>query len=116
MGVTIGDSANYIAGYASHYQTAGNPAASETAARALEKDLGIQFTTEQFDALKTAFMKGDAQDPASDLPPPPDSRGASGSSLAALDAGGAQADLYSCMALFQKLAQQMRNTAREQRG
>jgi hypothetical protein len=116
MGITVGDSVSYIADYANQYQTAGNPAASETATRALEKDLGIQFTAAQFDAVKTTFLNGRVGDPTAGLPPPGDSRGADGASLAALDSGGAQADIYSCMALFQKLAQQMRNSAREQRG
>lgn len=116
MGITVGDSVNYIASYANQYQTAGNAAASETAARALEKDLGIQFTAAQFDAVKTTFMNGHAGDPTAGLPPPDDTRGASGSSLGAFDSGGVQADIYSCMALFQKLAQEMRNSAREQRG
>ena len=110
----IGDSV--ISQYATQFQTTGNPQASEAAAKAVLAELHIDLTTDEFDALKARFMSAAATDPTADLPEPGgDLRGASGKSLAAMGDSQVQADIYSFMALFQKLAQTMRDSARSQR-
>jgi hypothetical protein len=93
----------------------GNEVASTETVRQLEKELDIQFTTEQFDVLKNLFMQGKNPTEALDDPAFGALSKTSTDWLDKLSGDDVQGDIYAFMSLFQKLAQTMRQTAQTQR-
>jgi hypothetical protein len=109
-------SSTVISQYAIQYGTPGDAQAADSAAKAIVQSLGLELSTAEFDSLKARLMSSAAPDPTGDLPKPGDIRGATGASLAGMDDQvQVEADIYSFMALFQKLAQTMRDSARQER-
>ncbi len=109
-------SSTVISQYAVQYATPGDAQAADSAAKAIVKSLGLELSTAEFDSLKARLMSSAAPDPTAGLPKPGDTRGTSGASLADLqDSVQMEADIYSFMALFAKLSQTMRDSARMER-
>lgn len=113
--MTIGNSTG-VHGTPPIYTTSTSTTASVTSTGGTRSPAMISGTQDQHQIGST----GHGKNPLDGMPEPGDidrthAEGAA-ARLGMLDSDQVTADIYTFMALFQKLAQQMRNTAREQRG